>query len=116
MIKVTDESYENFIKSGNKTKILKLGATWCTPCNLATPPCNELAKELEKGVEIGELDIEESANTPVMLSCKGVPLFVKFKEGKVSFDGSELSLEPPVVVAHVHVGLLRLRLPNQQPF
>ena len=48
MIKVTDESYENFIKSGNKTKILKLGATWCTPCNLATPPCNELAKELEQ--------------------------------------------------------------------
>ena len=39
-------------------------------------------KELDKDFEIGELDIEESANTPVLLSCKGVPLFVKFKDGK----------------------------------
>ena len=82
MIKVTDDSYENFIKSGNKTKILKLGATWCNPCQMAIPPCNELEKELENEIEIGELDIEESANTPVLLSCKGVPLFVKFKDGK----------------------------------
>ena len=82
MIKITDDSYENFIKSGDKTKILKLGATWCSPCQMAIPPCNELEKELVNDVEIGELDIEESANTPVMLSCKGVPLFVKFKDGK----------------------------------
>ena len=27
MIKVTDDTYENFIKKGNKIKILKLGAT-----------------------------------------------------------------------------------------
>ena len=52
---------------------------------MAIPPCNELAEELKNDVEIGELDIEESANTPVMLSCKGVPLFVKFKEGEKSF-------------------------------
>jgi len=82
MIKVTDDAYENFIKSGNKTKILKLGATWCQPCQMAISPCNELEKELESEVEIGELDIEESPNVPVTLFCKGVPLFVKFKDGK----------------------------------
>ena len=82
MIKVTDDTYENFIKKGNKIKILKLGATSCSPCQMAIPPCNELEKELENDIEIGELDIEESSNTPVMLACKGVPLFVKFKEGK----------------------------------
>ena len=47
MIKVTDDTYENFIKKGNKIKILKLGATWCSPCQMAIPPCNELDKELE---------------------------------------------------------------------
>ena len=59
MIKVTDDTYENFIKKGNKIKILKLGATWCSPCQMAIPPCNELEKELENDIEIGELDIEE---------------------------------------------------------
>ena len=61
MIKVTDDTYENFIKKGNKIKILKLGATWCSPCQMAIPPCNELEKELENDIEIGELDIEELA-------------------------------------------------------
>ena len=46
MIKVTDDTYENFVKTGSKTKILKLGATWCNPCQMAIPPCNELAEEL----------------------------------------------------------------------
>ncbi len=82
MIKVTDDTYKNFTQSGNKIKILKLGATWCGPCQMAIPPCNELSKELENEVEIGELDIEESPNSPVLLACKGVPLFVKFKDGK----------------------------------
>ena len=59
MIKITDESYESFIKSGDKIKILKLGAIWCQPCKMSVAPCNELSKELESEIEIGELDIEE---------------------------------------------------------
>ena len=95
MIKVTDQTYENFIKSGNKTRILKLSANWCAPCKMAVEPCLELEKELEKEIEIGELDIEESVNSAQMLNCRSVPLFVKFnKEGKeisrkVGFPGKQ---------------------------
>ena len=86
MIKVTDSSYDSFIKSNDKIKILKLGATWCQPCQMSIAPCNELSKELEAEFEIGELDIEESPNAATSLNCKGVPLFVKFKN--VMFDKS----------------------------
>lgn len=82
MIKITDESYSTFVKSGDKIKILKLGATWCNPCQMAIPPCNELSKEMENEIEIGELDIEESPNTATSLNCRSVPLFIKFKNGQ----------------------------------
>ena len=82
MIKVTDESYDSFIKSGGKIKILKLGAIWCNPCQVAITPCNELSKEMENEIEIGELDIEESPNVATSLNCRGVPFFVKFKNGE----------------------------------
>tara|TARA_B100001093_G_C26656289_1_gene939785 strand:+ start:603 stop:917 length:315 start_codon:yes stop_codon:yes gene_type:complete len=94
MIKVTDENYDSFLKSSGKTIILKLGATWCNPCTISKEPCNELAKELEAEVEIGELDIEESPNAATSLNCRGVPLFVKFKNGqqlsqKVGWPGKQ---------------------------
>jgi thioredoxin 1 len=94
MIKITDESYESFIKSGDKIKILKLGAIWCQPCKMSVAPCNELSKELESEIEIGELDIEESPNAATSLNCRGVPLFVKFKDGqqvsqKVGWPGKQ---------------------------
>jgi thioredoxin 1 len=94
MIKVTDKSFDTFISSGEKIKILKLGATWCSPCQAAVPPCNELSKEMESEIEIGELDIEESPNAATSLNCRGVPLFVKFKDGqqisqKVGWPGKQ---------------------------
>ena len=83
MIKVTDDTFEKFKTSGNKKKILKLGATWCAPCRSSVPACNQLSQELINDYDIGELDIEEAVNTATTLSCKGVPLFIKFdKEGK----------------------------------
>ena len=82
MIKITDESYDSFIKKGDKIKILKLGASWCNPCSVAITPCNELSKEMESEIEIGELDIEESPNVATSLNCRGVPLFIKFKNGE----------------------------------
>ena len=79
MIKITDETYDTFIKKGEKIKIIKLGATWCNPCQMAIPPCNELSKEMENDIEIAELDIEESPNVATSLNCRSVPLFIKFK-------------------------------------
>ena len=78
MIKVTDDTFEKFKTSGNKKKILKLGATWCAPCRSSVPACNQLSQELINDYDIGELDIEEAVNTATTLSCKGVPLFIKF--------------------------------------
>ena len=46
MIKVTDDTFEKFKTSGNKKKILKLGATWCAPCRSSVPACNQLSQEL----------------------------------------------------------------------
>jgi thioredoxin 1 len=94
MIKITDDTYNSFIKSGEKIKILKLGATWCNPCQIAIPPCKELSKEMENEIEIGELDIEESPNVATSLNCRGVPLFIKFKNGeqvsqKVGWPGKQ---------------------------
>jgi thioredoxin 1 len=82
MIKITDETYDTFIKKGEKIKIIKLGATWCNPCQMAIPPCNELSKEMENDIEIAELDIEESPNVATSLNCRSVPLFIKFKNGQ----------------------------------
>jgi thioredoxin 1 len=82
MKKITDNTYDTFIKSGDKIKILKLGATWCNPCQMAIAPCNELEKEMENEIEIGELDIETSPNVATSLNCRGVPLFIKFKNGE----------------------------------
>ena len=94
MIKITDSSYDNFIKSNDKIKILKLGASWCQPCQISIEPCNEISKEMENQIEIGELDIEESPNVATSLNCRGVPLFIKFKDGqqvsqKVGWPGKE---------------------------
>ena len=79
LINSNDDLFEDEIMK-SPSAVIKFSATWCSPCQMAIPPCNELEKELENEVEIGELDIEESSNTPVMLACKGVPLFVKFKK------------------------------------
>ena len=79
---INDETFESFLKEDDKIRIIKLGASFCGPCNASKEPVAMVAEKLKDQCDIVELDIEKALNTAGALNCRAVPLFVKFRGKK----------------------------------
>ena len=79
---INDETFESFLKEDDKIRIIKLGASFCGPCNASKEPVAMVAEKLKDQCDIVELDIEKALNTASALNCRAVPLFVKFRGTK----------------------------------
>jgi len=82
MIELTDESFEAEVLKANLPVFVDFWATWCGPCQLATPVIEELAKEYQGKVKFAKLDIDQNQQTAVRYSVMSIPTVIIFKEGK----------------------------------
>ena len=79
---INDETFKSFLKEDDRIRIIKLGASFCGPCNASKEPVAIVAERLKDQCDIVELDIEKALETANSLNCRAVPLFVKFRGKK----------------------------------
>lgn len=58
-------------------------ATWCGPCKMVAPVIEELAREYDKKIKIGKINIEENPKTPTHYAIMSIPTLMFFKNGRV---------------------------------
>jgi thiol-disulfide isomerase/thioredoxin len=75
--------------------ILKLGATWCSPCKKIKNYSDTISLRLPENIEMLECDVDESFDLFASLKQKkmvnGIPAFLFFKNGNASLI-SDLSV------------------------
>lgn len=59
-------------------------ASWCSPCKMIAPLIEELAKEYDKKIKIGKINIDENPKTPTHYGVMSIPMLMFFKKGRVS--------------------------------
>ena len=69
--------------------ILKLGATWCGPCNLIKDVVHGFFATSPTEVVCGDIDVDESFDFYAMLKSKkmvnGIPVILCYKKGNTTF-------------------------------
>ena len=58
-------------------------ATWCGPCRAMGPVIDELAKEYEGQVVIGQCNTDENNDTAMNFGVRNIPMFAFLKNGEV---------------------------------
>lgn len=80
--------------------ILKLGATWCGPCNLIKDVVHGFFATSPAEVICGDIDVDESFDFYAMLKSKkmvnGIPVILCYKKGNTTFipDDSITGADP----------------------
>jgi hypothetical protein len=80
--------------------ILKLGATWCGPCNLIRDVVHGFFATSPPEVICGDIDVDESFDFYAMLKSKkmvnGIPVILCYKKGNTTFipDDSVTGADP----------------------
>ena len=80
-VKVTDDSFEEFINDHDLT-LIDCWAAWCGPCKMMEPVLDELAKDMQGEVAVGKLNIDENKEKSQEYSISSIPTLLVFKDGE----------------------------------
>ena len=77
------EDYNEFINNPNSLNIIKVSASWCTPCRVLGDTIKNLTLEEVDGVSIGEIDADDEWFDDLMaeLKVRGIPALIAYKNG-----------------------------------
>jgi len=79
-----DSNFDARVLNSSKPVLVKFGAAWCGPCKIMAPEIAKLAKGL-RGIDIGEIDIDEAPLAKQRCAVKTVPTVILFQGGKALF-------------------------------
>ncbi|MFP4140215.1 MAG: thioredoxin [Planctomycetota bacterium] len=57
-------------------------APWCGPCRMIGPALEELAGQVDEGVTIAKVNVDDNPALARKLSVSAIPLIVVFKDGR----------------------------------
>jgi thioredoxin 1 len=79
----TDANFEQEVLKSDKPVLVDFWASWCGPCQMMSTIIEELAKEMERKVKIGKMNVDENPATAGKLGVMSIPNLKVFKDGKV---------------------------------
>ncbi|MCA8956933.1 MAG: thioredoxin [Planctomycetes bacterium] len=82
LTKLTDQDFENTVRSSPHPVLVDFSATWCQPCKALAPTIEALAKEYSGRLSVYNVDVEEASETAGHFGIHGVPTCIFFKGGK----------------------------------
>ena len=84
LLKVTDENFDQEIINSDIPALVDFWAEWCGPCKMVSPVVEELAKEYEGKIKIGQMNVDENRQTPAKYGIRAIPTLILFKNGNVA--------------------------------
>lgn len=78
----TMENFQAEVLEADMPVIVDFFAEWCGPCKMMAPLVDKMAKQFEKTVKIGKMNVEEAMPIAQKYGVTLVPTFVVFKKGE----------------------------------
>ena len=84
-LNLTDDNFNDLIRSSDKLCIVDFWAEWCGPCKKLTPIINEISEECKESIVVGEFNIDSSCDIVNDYAIRSVPTLLFFKGGEMVF-------------------------------
>ena len=83
LLHFTDANFKKEVLESDLPVLVDFWATWCGPCRMIAPIIEKLAKEYDKKIRIGKVNIDENPKIPTRYNVMSIPTLMFFKKGQV---------------------------------
>jgi len=83
ILHLDDKNFKKEVLESELPVLVDFWAPWCGPCKAISPIIEELAKEYEKKVKVGKINIDESSRVATDYGIMSIPTVVFFKKGGI---------------------------------
>lgn len=84
LLHLTDSNFKKEVLEAELPVLVDYWASWCGPCRMVAPIIEELAKEYDKKIKIGKINIDENPKIPSQYGIMSIPTLMFFKKGQVA--------------------------------
>ncbi len=83
IIHLSDSNFKKEVLESDLPVLVDFWAAWCGPCKMIAPFIEELAKEYDKKIKVGKLDVDSNSKAASQYGIMSIPTVMFFKKGKV---------------------------------
>ena len=79
---LTDQTFDEEIKSAAEPVLVDFWAEWCGPCKMVAPVLDEIAADQAGKLRIGKINIDENLELARRFEVMSIPTLILFKDGE----------------------------------
>ena len=81
---LTDQTFDEEIKSATEPVLVDFWAEWCGPCKMVAPILAEIAEDQAGKIQIAKVNIDENLELARRFEVMSIPTMILFKDGGAS--------------------------------